>query len=177
MHLAAARYPDAMLVLERAVALNGDSAEARYALGTALVRTGQQEAGAKQLAEFQRLQTQALEERRRQIDVAVLKLEAGARTREGAHDQAVTLWQTIVAAQPDAASSHVGLAAALARNGRLDAAVEQYEKALALDATPETYRELAVLYEKMGRLDESARTRARLQQMQQEALRSGNLPR
>jgi tetratricopeptide (TPR) repeat protein len=177
MHLAAERYPDAMLVLERAVALNGGSAEARYALGTALLRSGQQEAGTKQLAEFQRLQTQAVEERRRQIDVAVLKLEAGTRTSEGAHEQAVALWQTIVAAQPDAASSYVSLAAALTQSGRFDAAIEQYEKALAIRAAPETYRALGRLYEKMGRLDESARTRARLQQMQQEALRSGNLPR
>lgn len=177
MHLAGARYPDAVVVLERAVALSGDNAEARYALGTALVRAGQKDAGEKQLAEFQRLQTQAVEEHRRQIEVAVLKLEAGARTREGAHERAASLWQAVVAAQPDVASNHADLATALAQNGRLDAAVEQYEKALALGAAPETYRVLARLYEKMGRLDESARTRARLQQMQQEALRSGSLPR
>ncbi|HEX5108677.1 MAG TPA: tetratricopeptide repeat protein, partial [Vicinamibacterales bacterium] len=113
MHLAAGRYPDAMLVLERAVALNGNSAEARYALGTALVRAGQTEAGTGQLAEFQRLQAQDVEERRRRIDVAVLKLEAGTRTREGAHEQAVTLWQEVIAAQPDVASNHAGLAASL----------------------------------------------------------------
>jgi tetratricopeptide (TPR) repeat protein len=177
IHLAAERYPDAVLVLERAVALNGDSAEARYALGTALVRSGQRDAGARHLAEFQRLQAQAVEDRRRQIDVAVLKLEAGERTREGAHQQAVTLWQAIVAAQPGVAVNHVELAAALARNGQTDAAIEQYEQALTLDAEPGTYRQLAALYEKIGRLDESARIRTRLLQTQQEALRSGNLPR
>ena len=177
IHLAAARYPDAVLVLERAVALNGNNAEARYALGTALVRTGQRNAGTKQLAEFQRLQTQEVEARRRQIDVAVLKLEADTRTREGAHERAVTLWQAIVAAQPGIAANHTGLAAALVQLGRFDAAVEQYEKALALDAAPQAYRQLAALYEKMGRLDDSARTRTRLQQLQREALRGGNLPR
>jgi tetratricopeptide (TPR) repeat protein len=177
MHLAAARYPDAVLVLERAVALSGDNAEARYALGTALVRAGQTEAGTKQLAEFQRLQTQEVEERRRRIDVAVLKLEAGTQTREGAHERAVTLWQEVIAAQPDVASNYAGLAASLEQAGRFDAAVEQYEKALALQAAPGTYRDLARLYEKMGRLDESARTRARLQQLQQDALRHPNLPR
>jgi tetratricopeptide (TPR) repeat protein len=177
IHLAAAQYPDAVHVLERAVALNGDHAEARYALGTALIRTGQKEAGTKQLAEFQRLQTQAVEERRRQIDVGVLKLEAETRTREGAHERAIALWQSIVAAQPGIASNHTGLAAAFAQRGQWDAAVEQYERALTLDPAPQTFRQLAALYEKMGRLDESTRTRARFQRSQQEALRDGNLPR
>jgi tetratricopeptide (TPR) repeat protein len=177
VHLAAGRYPDAVFVLERAVALDAENAEARYALGTALVRAGQKEAGTTQLAEFQRLQAQALDAHRREIDVAVLKLEADTRTREGARERAVALWRAIVAAQPDIASNHAGLASALAEGGQLDAAVEHYERALALDAAPQAYRQLAALYEKMGRLDESARTRARLQQIQQEALRLGTLPR
>ena len=177
IHLAAARYPDAVLVLERAVAMKADDAEARYALGTALLRMGQQEAGTKQLEEFHRLQTLAVEDQRRRIDVGVLKLEAGVRSREGAHDRAAALWRAIVAAQPDVASNHVDLAAALARSGQLAAAADQYEKAIALDAAPEAYRQLAALYEKMGRPDESARTRATLQQLQQELLRGGNTAR
>jgi tetratricopeptide (TPR) repeat protein len=176
IHLAAARYPDAVLVLERAVALSGDNAEARYALGTALARTGQTDAAARHLSEYQRLQAQAEETRRRQIEVAVLKLEADTRTREGAHERAVAIWQAVVAAQPDVASNHARLAAALVADGRLEAAAEQYEKALGLDAAPQVYRELAALYEKMGRLDESARTRTRLERIQQEALRVGNPP-
>jgi tetratricopeptide (TPR) repeat protein len=177
IHLAAAKYPDALLVLERAVAMKADDAEARYALGTALLRMGQQEAGTKQLEEFHRLQALAVEDQRRQIDVSVLKLEAGVRTGEGAHDRAAALWRTIVAAEPDVASNHVDLAAALALSGQPDAAADQYEKAIALDAAPEAYRQLAALYEKMGRPDESARTRAKLQQLQQRLLRGDDTAR
>ena len=177
IHLAAARYPDAVLLLERAVAIKADDAEARYALGTALLRTGQQEAGAKQLEEFHRLQALALEDQRRRIDVSVLKLEAGARTREGAHDRAAALWQTIVAAQPDVASNHVDLAAALASSGQLDAAADSTRRQLPSMPAADAYRQLAALYEKMGRPDESARTRAKLQQLQQELLRGDNTAR
>lgn len=177
IHLAAAKYPEAVLVLERAVAMKADDAEARYALGTALLRMGQQEAGTKQLAEFHRLQALAVEDQRRRIEVGVMRLEAGVRTREGAHDSAVALWQAIVAAQPDVASNHIDLAAALAQSGQLDDAAGQYEKAIALDPAPEAYRQLAALYERMGRPDESARTRAKLQQLQQELLRGSDTAR
>ena len=118
-----------------------------------------------------------MEDERRRIDVAVQKLEAGVRTREGAHDRAAALWRAIVLSQPDVASNHVDLAAALARSGQLDAAADQYEKAIALDAAPGTYRQLAALYEKMGRPDASARTRATLQQLQQDLLREDNTAR
>jgi tetratricopeptide (TPR) repeat protein len=171
LHLAAARYPEAIAVLERAVALQPDAAEARYALGTALVRMGRQEAGTRHLEEFQRLQTLAVEAERRRIDISVQKLEAGVLAREGSHAKAAVLWRAIVAAEPAVGSNHLDLAAALARSGQLDAAVDEYATAIALDAAPDAYRQLAALYEKMGRADESARTRAKLQQLQQESLR------
>lgn len=171
IYLARAEYADAVLFLQRAAAITPDDAEARYALGTALIRMGQQEAGTTQLDEFHRLQALDVEDQRRRIDVSVLKLEAGARTREGAHERATALWQAIVAAQPGVGSHHAGLAAALAQSGQLDAAAGEYEKALSLDPAPDVYRQLAALYERMGRLDESARTRATLQRLAQGLLR------
>jgi tetratricopeptide (TPR) repeat protein len=171
IHLAAGRYADAVLALERAVALKPDAAEARYALGTALVRMGRQEAGATHLEEFHRLQTLAVEEERRRIEISVWKIEAGVLARDGAYERAATLWRAIVAAQPGVASNHADLAASLARTGQLDAAVDQYEQAIGLGADAGVYRQLAALYEKMGRPDESVRTRARLQQRRQESLR------
>jgi tetratricopeptide (TPR) repeat protein len=171
IHLAAGQYADAAPVLERAVTLDGDVAEARYALGTALLRLARQDEGTKQLEEFHRLQAKAVEDQRRRIEIGLLKQEAATRTREGAHDPAAALWQAVVAAQPGVASNHVELAAALARGGKLAAAVAEYEKAIVLDPAPETYRQLAALDDRMGRRDDGIRTRATLLQLQEEALR------
>jgi tetratricopeptide (TPR) repeat protein len=81
----------------------------------------------------------------------------------------VAAWTKIVADWPDIAANYAGLAAALAGRGQLDAAVEQYERALTLDAATSVYRQLAALYEKMGRPAAAATTRARLAQAEQRA--------
>jgi tetratricopeptide (TPR) repeat protein len=65
LHLNAGRYAEAALVLQRLVSLQPASVEARYALANALQRSGKAEAGARELAEFQRLQTAQVEARRR----------------------------------------------------------------------------------------------------------------
>jgi tetratricopeptide (TPR) repeat protein len=170
--LAAGKYAEAVPALETAVAIDGEVAEARYALGTALLRLGREDEANRQLEEFHRLQAKAAEDRRRQIALDVLKLEAGTRAREGAHDRAAELWQAVVAAQPDVASNHVALAASLAASGHSDTAVAEYKKAIVLAPTPETYRQLAAVYDRMNRPDESVRTRAILLQLQEESLRS-----
>jgi tetratricopeptide (TPR) repeat protein len=117
------------------------------------------------------LQAKAVEDQRRRIEIGLLKQEAGTRTQEGAHDPAASLWQAVVAAQPGVASNHVELAAALAGGGKLAAAVAEYQKAIVLDPAPETYRQLAALYDRMGRREDGIRTRATLLQLQEEALR------
>jgi Flp pilus assembly protein TadD len=65
IHLEAGRFADAEEILRRAVARQPDLPQARYALGTALVRLGRAEEGKEHLAEFQRLRLQALEDQRR----------------------------------------------------------------------------------------------------------------
>ena len=44
--------------------------------------------------------------------------------------------------------------------GRVEAAITQYERALALGAGQSTYRHLEILYSAAGRPDDSARARA-----------------
>ena len=68
IHLETERYEAAEAALRRAIALAPDLAQARFALGTTLVRLGRAEEGREQLAEFQRLRTAALEEQRRTFD-------------------------------------------------------------------------------------------------------------
>ena len=169
IHIDAGRYPQAIHLLTRAIAIAPDGPEAYYALATALVRSGRDGEAAPHFEKFARLQAVALEKRRRDIELSAARLDAGAMTEKGEFDRAVAAWTKIVADWPDMAANYAGLAAALAGRGQLDAAVKQYERALALDAGTSVYRQLAALYEKMGRPEAAAATRARLAQAEQHA--------
>lgn len=68
IHLDAGRYDAAEPVLRRAVALAPELPQARFALGTTLVRLGRGEEGRAELAEFQRLRSAALEDQRRTFE-------------------------------------------------------------------------------------------------------------
>lgn len=167
IHLDAGRYPQAIRLLTRATAIQPDEPEAYYALATALVRSDRSGEAAPYFETFARLQAVALEKRRRDVELSAARLDAGALTDRGEFDRAVAAWTKIVADWPDLAANYAGLGAALAGRGQLDAAVQQYEKALALDAAASAYRQLAALYEKMGRPAAAAATRARLAQTEQ----------
>ena len=78
-------------------------------------------------------------------------------------------WTRILAEWPDIGANHAGLAAALVGLGQLDTAAAHYERAVALDAGTSVYRQLAALYDRMGRPDAAAATRARLAQTEQHA--------
>jgi len=169
IHLDAGRYPQAIRLLTRAIAIEPDGPEAYYALATALVRSRRGGEAAPHFETFARLQAVALEKRRRDVELSAARLDAGALTAKGEFDRAVAAWTKIVADWPDMAANYAGLAAALAGRGQMDAAVTQYEKALALDAGISVYRQLAALYEKMGRPAAAAATRARLAQTEQRA--------
>jgi tetratricopeptide (TPR) repeat protein len=169
IHLDAGRYPQAIRLLTRAIAIAPDEPETYYALATALVRSGRSGEAAPHFEKFARLQAVALDKRRRGVELSTARLDAGALTEKGEFDRAVAAWTKIVADWPDIAANYAGLAAALVGRGQLDAAAEQYEKALSLDAGTRVYRQLAALYEKMGRPAAAAATRARLAQTEQRA--------
>jgi tetratricopeptide (TPR) repeat protein len=164
LHLDAGRYPQAISLLTRAIAIEPDRPEAYYALATSLVRSDRGVEATPYFEKFARLQAVALEKRRRDIELSAARLDAGALTEKGEFDRAVAAWTKIVADWPDLAANYAGLAAALTGRGELEAAVKQYERALALDAGTSVYRQLAALYEKMGRPAAAAATRARLAQ-------------
>jgi tetratricopeptide (TPR) repeat protein len=169
IHLDAGRYAQAGRLLTRAIAIEPDEPDAYYVLATALVRSGRGDEAAPHLLTFARLQALALDKQRRGIELSTARLDASALTDKGALDRAVAAWTRIVADWPDIAANHAGLAAALAGLGQLDAAVAHYERALALDAGAIVYRQLAALYDRMGRPDAAAATRAKLAQAQQHA--------
>ena len=163
--------PDAVVALERAVALQPANGEARYALATALMRSGRAADAAAHLEAFDRLRAEATNLRRREMAVGVLKEEAALRVSEGAHERAVALWQQVVREEPGVAANHVGLAAALAAAGQLPTAIEQYERAASLNAGPHVYLELAALYDRLRRTEDAVGARDRYERAQQAILR------
>jgi tetratricopeptide (TPR) repeat protein len=168
IHLDAGRDPAAVGVLTYATALDPDRPEAHYALATALTRSGRRDEAAARLETFARLQARALAGQRRLIELSSLRLEAGLQTKSGEFDRAVASWTRLLEEGPEVAANHVGLAAALAGLGQLAAAAAHYERALALDGGTGIYRQLATLYDRMGRPDRAAATRAKLAQLQQQ---------
>ena len=169
IHLDAGRYPQAARLLTRAIAIEPDEPEAYYALATVLARSGRGDEASPHLQTFARLQAVALEKRRHGIELSTARLDAGALTEKGEFDRAVAAWTRILAEWPDIGANHAGLAAALVGLGQLDKAAAHYERAVALDAGTSVYRQLAALYERMGRPDAAAATRARLAQTEQHA--------
>jgi tetratricopeptide (TPR) repeat protein len=170
IHLDAGRYPQAARLLTRAIAIDPDEPEAYYALSTVLARSGRSDEAAPHLATYARLQALALEKRRRGIELSTARLDAGALTEKKEFERAVAAWTQIVADWPDIGANHAGLAAALAGLGQLDKAASHYERAVTLGAGAGVYRQLAALYDRMGRPDAAAATRARLAQTEQNAL-------
>ena len=169
IHLDAGRHAPAARLLARAIAIGPDKPEAYYALATALVRSGRGGEAAPLLETFTRLQQQAFDAQRRRIEVSTSRLEAAVLADKGDFQRAVAAWTRVVAADPDVAANHAGLAAALAGAGQLETAAAHYEQALTLDAGATVYRELAACYERLGRPDAAARTRARLASATQSA--------
>jgi tetratricopeptide (TPR) repeat protein len=160
IHLNAGRSDEAVPALRRAVELSPGYTEARYALATALMRSGHTQEAARELERVEQAQRQMLADRRRHLSLDVLKEEAALRAAEGSDDRAAALWQQAIDREPDRPSNHLGLAAALAGAGRIDAAIAHYEKAATLGADPVVYRRLAELYAKVGRILDAARAGA-----------------
>ena len=125
IHLNAGRYIDAVTALRRAVELSADHTEARYALATALMRSGSTREATQEFERVEQAQQRTLADRRRTMALDVLKEEAVFHAAEGRYERAVAL----------------------------------FERAVTLGADPFVYRELAVLYAKVGRIEDASRAR------------------
>ena len=160
IHVDAGRLGEAAGALRRAIELSPSHVEARYALATTLMRLGNTREADQEFTRIEQAQRQLLAERRRSMSVDVLKEEAALRAAEGRHDRAAALWERVIELEPGRASNHLGLARALAEGGQTDAAIARYETAVAMGAEPGAYRQLAELYERVGRRLDAARARA-----------------
>jgi tetratricopeptide (TPR) repeat protein len=169
IHLDAGRHTHAARLLTRAIAIDAEKPEAYYALASVLARSGRADEAKAHLTTFARLQEKSLDDQRRRIELSTSRLQAGMLVEQGAFERAAAAWTKILSEWGDVAAHHAGLARALAGLGQVDTAVTHYERALALNADAAVYRELAALYERLGRAVDATRTRARLAEARQAA--------
>ena len=99
IEVATIRFPsgrsaeDAVAALERAVRLQPDLRDARYALAQALTRASRRADAERHLAEFQRQRAEALAREQRALDLEALRSEAATLSTSGRHRQAIDAWK------------------------------------------------------------------------------------
>jgi tetratricopeptide (TPR) repeat protein len=93
--------------------------------------------------------------------LVVLVLSCATVVRNGAWKDSATLFEEVVHKSPRKARVHYHLAIAYHEQGRIDAAISEYKKALelnlALFLVSDVYNNLGVLYKKQGHLHESVK--------------------
>jgi tetratricopeptide (TPR) repeat protein len=168
IHFDAGRYVDAATVLARAIAVSPAMVQARYLLGHALDRQGRLDQSREQLAEYDKLRAAANDSFRHAFEVEMLRKDA-LRAAAAGPEEAVGAWQKVVDGEPKSVSDRVAFANALLRAGRQEEALGQLEAASRLDGSDrETFHQLADLYSKLGRADDSASARQTYQRLLQE---------
>ncbi len=90
------------------------------------------------------------------------------------HDAAVAIWQQVVEREPKRPDHRIALGVALIKAGRSAAAVEHLEAAATLGAEIDVYRQLAEVYETLGRASESATARQKYLQLLRERRRGAD---
>ena len=157
------RYSEAVTALQRAVALNPDSYDARYNLGFSLARLGKGEEALEQLREAQRLKPDApepayelgllmskkgeakisqaefqkfhelKEKRQRSLHAGTLNEKANQLLGEAKLQEAVDAYIEALQSAPDNAQIHYNLSLAYARLGKSTDEKQELQKAVDLD--------------------------------------------
>ncbi len=154
VYLRTGHFAEAAEMARRAVELDPALKNARYALGTALIRLGRSEEGNRQLDEFRRLQEQAAASDRRKFELEHIERDAVASLSNAEYEKAAGLLQQAITYE-SAAPTYLALGFALLEAGRHAEAVVNLKKASELQAGPDAHRYLAEAYRALGRLDES----------------------
>ena len=159
LHLRGGRLADAAAAARRTIQLDPGHVQAHFVLGTALVRSGQEDQGLRELETFQRLETQAAQARQLEFELGGLRREATVRAGEGDHARAIALLTQAAEKDAKSAAAHLDLGIALLRAGRYQDAVERLQTAAGLGASTEVYRHLGDAYAGLGQTELSLRAR------------------
>ena len=165
------RDEDAVAALERAVTLQPDLREARYALAQALTRASRPADARRHLLEFERQRTEAVTRERRALDIAAAKGEAAMKSAAGQHRQAVDIWKKVIALEPDVAQHYLDLAEALVKAGALEESLQYFVKTADLDGVAEVHLRLADVLARLGRARESGLARETYERLRLEDFR------
>jgi tetratricopeptide (TPR) repeat protein len=172
LHLSADRLEDAESALRRAVAMEPDRQEARYALGRTLVRRGRASEAREQLDAFARIRDRAMDDQRRTFEIDKLRAEAAAQSAAGHLSEVAALWGQIVERMPGVAEFQAAAADALAAIGEFQKAALHLEKAATLGAGPAVQLRLAEIYAKLGRREESEQARQAYERRMKDLLKA-----
>lgn len=169
-HLRRAEYQQAADAARRALELQPDHHEARYVLGTALVRAGRVAEGRVELEAYRRREDALDEERRRSFELEGFRRQAALAAAAGKHAEAVALLRQAVALEASHVS-HLELGLALLDAGEPAEAVEHLNAASRFEASYEIHRYLAAAYRALGRIADSEREQAAYLERRREAVR------
>ena len=165
------RDEDAVAALERAVTLQPDLREARYALAQALTRASRPADARRHLLEFERQRAEAVTRERRALDIAAAKGEAATKSAAGQHRQAVDIWKKVIALEPDVAQNYLELAEALVKAGALEESLHYFVKTAEMDGVAEVHLRLADVLARLGRTRESGLARETYERLRLEDFR------
>jgi len=168
--LAAGRFAEAIEAARRALAVNPQDREALYALGNALLQSGNEKEGRVELAEAGKLQAEELARLRESYAINLIRIEASLREQQGRWQEAATLRQQVVTRNPGSAADLASLGDSLVKAGNHQAAAGAYRDALALGPDPDVFRSIIREYEILGRTQEAADARTAYQRQKHERL-------
>ena len=159
LHLKAGDFAAAADVARRAITLNPSNRQARYSLGTALMRLDRPDEAKPEFDAFERLQGEETAATARQMRIAGLR-------REGS----VASLRTVLELAPEASTSHFELGVALVKAGQAAEAADYLKAAARLDNSVEAHEQLAAAYSALGQRDDSEREQTLATQMRREAM-------
>jgi tetratricopeptide (TPR) repeat protein len=169
--MAERRDADAVAALERAVTLQPDLREARYALAQALTRVSRRADAERHLLEFERQRAEAVAREQRALDVETAKGEAALKSAAGQHRQAVENWEKVIALEPGVAQNYLELAEALVTAGMLAESLPYFVKTAELDGVADVHLRLAEILTRLGRVRESGLARETYERLRLEDFR------
>jgi tetratricopeptide (TPR) repeat protein len=151
------RFAEAANAARQALALDAAQQKARFALGTALTRLGNTQAGQRELSTFQQQVDETAARRRHALDVATLVSDGVRAQAAGAYEEAARLFERALQTGADA-DVEGQLAAALWKAGRPAEALAHLMKALDVSPSDASLHKLAAdIYAAIGSQNERER--------------------
>jgi tetratricopeptide (TPR) repeat protein len=166
------RFADAEAAARTAVSLSPAHEPARYALGTALMRTGRTEEGLLALQEFERLQAATRARNDAAWQLKLLKEQAIEHAARQEYRTAADLLRQAVKYAPSDGTVHLAAGALLVKAGDFEQALPLLKEALDRQ-TVEAHRYLADVYAALGRDEESRAHRAAYDEVKAARVRRG----